>query len=195
VGEVLGDGSFFELLLSIDKELYGDAAKRPCPHCGGRLDQSHYPRKPRGGPEEVAEEFEVRFSLCCAADGCRKRLTPPSVRFIGRKVYVAAAVVLIAAAHQGSPDFRIERLSGLFGVPLGTIRRWLRWWCGRFAQSRLFQSLRGLVAAPLSAARLPLAFLEVLLPPAQASLAEATRRLLHLLLPITTATAPGALPI
>jgi len=31
-----------------------------------------------------------RFSFCCARDGCRTRKTPPSFRFLGRKVYLAA---------------------------------------------------------------------------------------------------------
>jgi hypothetical protein len=30
--------------------------------------------------------YGQRFSFCCAVGGCRKRTTPPSLRFLGRKV-------------------------------------------------------------------------------------------------------------
>jgi hypothetical protein len=40
-----------------------------------------------------------RFSFCCDRDGCRNRATPPSVRFLGRKVYLGAVVMLISASR------------------------------------------------------------------------------------------------
>jgi len=42
------------------------------------------------------------LSFCCALDGCRSRATPPSLRFLGRKVYLAAIVVLIAILRHGA---------------------------------------------------------------------------------------------
>jgi hypothetical protein len=39
------------------------------------------------------------------------RNTPPSLRFLGRKVYVAAIVVLIAILRHGATGARMERLA------------------------------------------------------------------------------------
>jgi hypothetical protein len=57
-----------------------------------------FDRKPRGVPVGLGPEHLQRFSLCCAADGCRKRETPSSLHFLGRKVFLGAIVVLISAA-------------------------------------------------------------------------------------------------
>jgi hypothetical protein len=34
-------------------------------------------------------------------DGCRSRTTPPSLRFLGRKVYLATIVVLVSMMQYG----------------------------------------------------------------------------------------------
>src|SRR5271157_4368665 len=63
----------------------------------GPLHRSDYDRKPRGALIAPAgEAFVRRFSLCCGREGCRKRATPPSLRFLGRRVYLGA-VVLVAS--------------------------------------------------------------------------------------------------
>jgi hypothetical protein len=77
-------GSFWPLLLSIDRDLAECARRQGC-LCGGRLHRANYPRVPRGGPEHLPHEYRQRFSFCCERDGWRKRLTPPSARFLGRK--------------------------------------------------------------------------------------------------------------
>lgn len=51
------------------------------------------------------------MSLCCAR--CRKRRTPPSVRFLGRRVYLAAVVVLACVLRQGPTRWRVARLRDL----------------------------------------------------------------------------------
>ena len=116
-------GSFWSLLLSIDRDLAECARRQGCP-CGGRLHCANYPRAPLGGPEQLPDEYRQRFSFCCERDGCRKRLTPPSVRFLGRKVYLGAVVVLISAMRQGPTPRRARELSRLFGVDRATIARW-----------------------------------------------------------------------
>ncbi|MHB1829616.1 MAG: hypothetical protein ACYCV6_18355, partial [Steroidobacteraceae bacterium] len=42
---------------------------------------------PRGCPPSVLEEYSRRLSFTCGR--CEKRTTPASVRFLGRRVYVA----------------------------------------------------------------------------------------------------------
>ncbi len=81
--------------------------------CGGRLHSANYPRAPRGGPDHLPEEYRSRFSFCCDRDGCRKRMTPPSVRFLGRKVYLGAVVILVSAMRQGPTPRRVRELSTL----------------------------------------------------------------------------------
>ena len=83
----------FELLFAIDQDLAANARAAGCPACGGRLHSVRYPRKPRGGPADLGPEYDWRFSFCCAGEGCRRRATPPSVRFLGRRVYLGAVVV------------------------------------------------------------------------------------------------------
>ncbi|ACN15027.1 conserved hypothetical protein [Desulforapulum autotrophicum HRM2] len=95
------------------------------PYCGGPLHFSNYQRKPRGGPPELQEVFEIRFSLCCGREGCRRRTTPPSVRFWGRRVYWAPVVLLVTALRQGkNPAITLERLKGLCDVWRSTVNRW-----------------------------------------------------------------------
>jgi len=60
-----------------------------CPPC--------YPRKPRGIPFVPEESYEYRLRFCCAEDGCRRRITPPSVRFFGRKVFLSAGRGVISS--------------------------------------------------------------------------------------------------
>ena len=192
VGTVLRDAVFFCLLLDIDREEVERCQRERCPHCGGRLDHGDYLRKPRGEPAGVPEGFSVRFSLCCSEDGCRKRLTPASVRFLGRRVYVGAAVLLVATALQGPSPARVERLSQSFGVAPRTARRWLAWWQTSFAESDLFRSLRGLLRRRVSATELPRALLDAA---QQARPRETALKVLHLLGPLTSATAPGALVV
>lgn len=190
VRSVLGDVAFFELLLEIDRELLEEARSGPCPHCGGRLHRGNYERKPRGEPAGLPATFSTRFSLCCSH--CRRRVTPFSVRFLARRVYVGAAVVLVAAAMQGPSPARLKRLCELFGMAARTAKRWLAWWQTAFASSDLFKSLRGLMQRAIPAEQLPLGLLELLHRgrPVEAALAA-----LRLLAPITSSSAPGAQPV
>ena len=106
--------SFRSFLLAVDEDLAEETRKKGCP-CGGRLHCANYPRKPRGAGLELNELQSQRLSFCCDRDGCRKRATPPSVRFLGRKVYLAAIVILVSAMRQGPSPRRARELSKRFG--------------------------------------------------------------------------------
>ena len=80
---LIQSSKFCLLLVSIDQERAEETRAGGCP-CGGVLHRADYPRKPRGCPDEVREQFESRFSFCCNL--CRRRLTAASVRFLGRRV-------------------------------------------------------------------------------------------------------------
>ena len=82
----LQDPKLYSLLLLIDEDLAAQAQSAGC-SCGGALHSARYPRKPRGAPRELLEQYRSRLSFCCAA--CRRRTTPESVRYLGRRVYLA----------------------------------------------------------------------------------------------------------
>jgi len=131
----------------------------PCPrlpYCGGPLHSAHYQRKPRGGPPDLCEAYEVRFSLCCGRDGCRRRILPPSVRFWGRRVYWAPVMLLVSALRQGqNPDITLERLKGLCGVWRSTVKRWQRYFLTLFPHTITYRRLSGRLMPPIGADRLP----------------------------------------
>lgn len=125
---IFSDASFPSALLAIDEGLAESARARGCATCGAALHSARYPRKPRGGPWALGAEHDVRHSLCCSREGCRRRTTPGSVRFLGRRVYLAAVVVLAAVLGQGVSGSRASRLSRLIGADRRTLERWRSWW-------------------------------------------------------------------
>ena len=62
------DASFWQFLFSIDQDLAESARKEAC-RCGGRLHRANYPRKPRGGPRDLPDEYGYRLSFCCDREG------------------------------------------------------------------------------------------------------------------------------
>jgi len=152
-------GSFWSFLLSVDKDLADSSRQQGC-SCGGRLHCANYPRAPRGGPDHLPEEYRCRFSFCCDRDGCRKRMTPPSVRFLGRKVYLGAVVILISAMRQGPTPRRVHELSTLFGVDRATVARWQAFWRDYIPQTPFWKLARGRVVPVVEIVVLPLSLLE-----------------------------------
>ncbi len=132
---------FWSFLLSIDRDLAETTRQEGC-SCGGRLHCANYPRRPRGCPDELPEAYRQRFSFCCNRDGCRKRATPPSVRFIGRKVYLSTVVVLIASMRHGATPRRVRELSQLTGADRRTIDRWQVFWQEHFPQTPFWKAAK-----------------------------------------------------
>lgn len=157
---LMHDGKLYELLLRIDVELWERARSEGCRHCGGPLHAAHYPRKPRGGPEQLPEGYDRRLSLCCAHEGCRRRSTPPSVRFLGRRVYLGAVMALVSVLQNGPKARPVGQLRELLGVSRRTIRRWCRWWTKDFVQTRLWRAERGRVMPAVREESLPGSLLE-----------------------------------
>ena len=94
----LSDARFYRLLFQLDQELAAEVQARGCLLCGGVLHSARYPPKPRGLRGTLDETHDTRLSFCCAVEGCRRRNTPPSVRFLGRKVYLVVRESLLPAA-------------------------------------------------------------------------------------------------
>lgn len=189
--DLLKKSSLYRILRQLDEEMAAEARERGCP-CGGKLHQACYPRKPRGGPPEVEGDraYRRRLSFCCAEEGCRRRTTPPSTLFLGRKVYFGAVVTLVSVLHQGPSPTRLARLQELVGVSGRTVRRWRQWWLETFVESRWWRGARGLLRAPVDEGRLPLSLLEAF------AAAEAQQQLVHMLRfvsPLTTTSAAASL--
>jgi hypothetical protein len=158
--DLLADGRLYALLQRCDEDLAAGQRAQGCPRCGGALHAAHYPRKPRGGPAGLGPEYGRRLSYCCAREGCRKRATPPSLRFLGRKVYLAAVVVLISAMRSGPTPARMQFLQDRVGVSRRTILRWCRWWSQVFTATPFWRAAAGGLMPPVRAAQLPASLLE-----------------------------------
>ena len=179
--ELLGDATLYEILQRVDEDLAAQARAGGCP-CGGRLHRAVYPRKPRGGPAGLGAGYEHRLSYCCATEGCRRRTTPPSVRFLGRKVYLGAVVTLVSALRQGPNPTRVRVLQDLFGVGERTLRRWRQWWQRMFAEGAFWRGARGRFMPAVTPSELPRAVAERF----GADTTDGLSRLLRFLSPIST---------
>lgn len=156
----LASASLYSFLLRIDEERAEEVRSSGC-CCGGRLHKSNYPRKPRGGPDDLGPEHHERLSFCCDQDGCRKRATPPSVRFLGRRVYLAVVVTLIPALMQGATAARIRKLAALVGdVSDRTLKRWQSWWQETFPTTDFWREHGARLSPTLAAEQLPASLIE-----------------------------------
>jgi hypothetical protein len=156
-----------------------------CPFCAGRLHRADYDRKPRGAlvAPEGAESVR-RFSLCCCREGCRKRTTPPSMRFLGRRVYLEVVVIVASLwAQTAATEAAAQRVSG---VAPRTLRRWLGWWLGPFLQTEVFAAMQARLVG-VDTSTVPASLLDKL----GGDRAGQVRTMLELLKPLTWGTLPA----
>ena len=177
----LADQILRQLLEKIDNEMAQKAQEGGCLHCGEKLHRGDYVRKPRGGPL-----WDRRFSFCCSVRSCRRRLTPLSVRFLGRRVYPGFIVVLMAAMTHGLSAPRVEELRKSIGADRRTLARWRTWWLESFPKTPFWKDARSRFSPSL---------VEKLLPRSlcQSFKAWSRRRLVQLLeflSPLTTISVP-----
>ena len=178
---ILNDASFYRQLVKCDEDLAEQARQKGCA-CGGKLHSARYPRKPRGVPEELEADYSKRSSFCCAEEGCRRRTTPASFRFLSRHVYVGAVVVLLTALRHGATPDRVAHLRAIVGVSRRTLERWRRWWQEEFPRTSFWRWAMGRFGSPVEPHRLPLSLLESFRKPqAEARMVE----LLRFILPLT----------
>jgi hypothetical protein len=182
---LFSDSSLYSFLPILDEDLANECRKAGC-FCGGPMHSSRYPRKPRGLPPEIGSQWDHRFSFCCARTGCRKRATPASFRFLGRRVFAGAIVVLISAMRHGATAKRMAQLREIVCVSRRTVERWRQWWLRDFARSPFWKGVRGMLRQPVEQGMLPLSLLEAFSSEdAKGSLVD----LLRLILPLTTSSA------
>jgi hypothetical protein len=184
-----GAASFWSFLFAIDQDLAETTRKEGCP-CGGRLHCANYLRKPRGTPVQLPEPHRVRLSFCCDRDGCRKRVTPPSVRFLGPKVYLGAVIILISAMRQGPTPRRVRELSRRFGADRRTIARWQAFWREHFPQTTFWKVAHARLTPVVEVVTLPYSLMDAFLR--SRAPCKGWAQLLRFLAPITI---PGGLRI
>jgi hypothetical protein len=180
----LADARLYEVLTRIDADLAETTRQAGCRVCGDVRHSARFPRKPRGGPAVLPADYDRRHSFCCAVDDCRKRRTPPSMRFLGRKVYLGAVVVLATALRHGPTRTRAAYLRELLGVDARTLARWRQWWRGTFAESPWWTAMRGRFVPPVPTTALPDSLLQRFAGDGSAPLVA----LLRFVAPTTTAT-------
>jgi len=151
---ILQEPAFFRFLTHIDEELAATTRLAGCRSCEGALHVANYPRKPRGCPVAVRAEYSRRLSFTCGR--CERRTTSASVRFAGRRVYLA--VVLMLVSPPGSASVRALR-DRLRIAPV-TLKRWCRWWRESFPSTRFWQSVCEGFMPPVRTGELPNSLLE-----------------------------------
>lgn len=107
---------------------------------------------------KLPDEYDWRFSYSCAV--CRKRHTPSSARFLGRRVYLGAVVVLATAMQQGATPWRASRLRELLGMSVRTLARWRTWWREAFVESAFWKVAKAAFSPPVDEAGAPRSLLE-----------------------------------
>jgi hypothetical protein len=112
------------------------------------------------------------------------------VRFLGRKVYLAAIVILVSAMRQGPNPRRVRELSARVGADESTIARWQIFWREHFPQTPFWKVARAGFVALGEIVALPYSLVDAFLrghPPCNGWML-----LLRFLSPITV---PGGLQI
>ena len=173
----------------VDADLAETERLKGCRHCPeGKLHRADYQRKPRGvalWPEEPK-----RISFCCDQEGCRRRHTPPSVRFLGRRVYGGVVAVLIPAMAHGLKPERLAQIRQALDLRIDrrTLERWRQWWLGLFVESSFWKEARARFMPPLCPQSLPWSLC------LKFEVEERRDRLLELLKYLSPITTPAAWP-
>ncbi|MCL2660382.1 MAG: hypothetical protein FWD64_07700 [Acidobacteriaceae bacterium] len=98
-------------------------------HCGGEL-------RLLDEPVDVPKELKTRYSYVCSK--CNARTTPASERFLGRKVYIAAIVVLRSAMDQGVTDDCLSVID--HKIDRRNVRNWRSYWQDIVPKTKCWQA-------------------------------------------------------
>jgi hypothetical protein len=180
----LANQQLAQLLAKVDSDLAEQVRQGGCLHCAGKLHSAKYKRKPRSGDTKCEEVH--RHGFCCDQDGCRKRHTPPSVRFLGRRVYWGVVVVLVSAAHHGLSAERMRVLREALGIDRRTLERRRQWWLETSVQGSFWRIARARLMPLVCEQSLPLSLGQAFGLDRPGQLLE----LLKFLSPLTTRSIP-----
>ena len=153
---LLSDPNFFRLLCRIDEVFARQLYEAKCPVCQSNLHRANYERKPRADALVLSVVPKQRLSFCCGR--CRKRATPPSVIFLGRRVFLGIVLLLGFGRHAGQTPAAAQ---AALGNPCRqTLARWRDWWTDAFARTPPWLTLRGRLDRPVESSELPQALVE-----------------------------------
>jgi len=127
----------------------------------------------RGVADEAVGYFERRFSFCCGR--CRRRQTPPSLRFADHWVYAMAAVLVATVL---AVEKSLAAAARQLGAARRTVGRWRHWFRDALPKSQWWGRHTGLFREPPEQERMPLSLLDQI---AGATEAERAFRALKLL--------------
>ena len=116
----------------IDEDLVGMAQAEDCRRCGGWLWRKHNERACWGLPDDLRDDMR-RCSFHCHR--CGSRQTVETVRFFGRRSYVALVFMLVNVLLAGT-RLNDNQLVLWYGIDRKTLRRWRRWWHVLYAATR-----------------------------------------------------------
>lgn len=135
--------TFISALMDLDAKEAARFKSKCCsdPNCKGHLNVANYDRKPRDEGGKRVPGLDKRFSFCCNQQGCRKRHTPTSICFLGRRVYLGVVVVLACAFEQGLTAFREKYLVKL-NISRQVLQDWITWWREVFTETSLWKTLK-----------------------------------------------------
>lgn len=174
VETILKDTDWIKLLEKGDQDLADEVQVGGCKYCGAKLYCCNFSRKPRG-----VAFWGWRYSFDCSQ--CRRRNTPVSIRFLGRRVYAGVVVVLVSAMQNGLNERRVEALRKELKIDVRTLRRWREWWLGEFVRSPFWKAARARFMPLLRATDMPLSLVDRF----SATGCEGLVRLMRFLAPIT----------
>jgi hypothetical protein len=111
---------------------------------------------------------------------------PPSIRFLGRRVYLGVVVTLATVLRHGATPWRLAKLQAHLGMSAATVERWRHWWREQLPPSSFWARVRGKLPSALGLATLPASLLDSF----TGSAAERMVALLRLLSPLSTQSCP-----
>lgn len=82
------------------------------------------------------------------------------MRYLGRRVYLAAVVVLASALRAGLSARRVAQLSQWLCVARRTLERWREWWLHEFVDTAFWKHARTRFMPPVDPIVLPASLLE-----------------------------------
>jgi len=82
------------------------------------------------------------------------------VRFLGRRVYVAAIMIVVSALRASAGTAAAMRQLDSLGVPPSTIERWRRWWTSGFVGTPFWTLGHAAFVPPVNTGQAPASLLE-----------------------------------
>lgn len=126
---------FLLFVSKIDIEFAEQSRSNGCPYCGGTLHFARYTRTNKDVNVEQLENLNKFHSLCCSAEGCRKRVRPLSIRYAGRSPFSVALFLFAELLRSGGSDRRVNALYKELNISKRTLRRWLVLWNNVYSKS------------------------------------------------------------